>query len=90
KLTDKRPVKFEYVKRGHIVSTKEIHSEDVSEWDWELQNGKLFCRRKSSAKRTIYIVELIDRQSKFTAMIYEGEGAHHAWEDDFRQFSHIK
>uniref|UniRef100_A0A0W0FQT2 Uncharacterized protein n=1 Tax=Moniliophthora roreri TaxID=221103 RepID=A0A0W0FQT2_MONRR len=80
---------FEYVKRGHIVSMKEIHSEDISEWDWKWQNGKLLCQQKSSAQRTIYTVELINQQSKFTAMIYKGKDAQAAWEDDFQQFSRI-
>ncbi|EEB97683.1 hypothetical protein MPER_02950, partial [Moniliophthora perniciosa FA553] len=79
---------FQEVIRGDIVPVKELYSEGLTKWDCFWRNGKLFCRRKS-AQKTIYTVELIDRQSKFTAMIYEGEGAHDAWEDDFRRFSQI-
>uniref|UniRef100_A0A0W0EWT7 Uncharacterized protein n=1 Tax=Moniliophthora roreri TaxID=221103 RepID=A0A0W0EWT7_MONRR len=81
---------FREVIRGDMIPVKELYSEDLSTgWDQKWRNGKPLCRRKS-AQRTIYTVELVDRQSKFTAMIYEGEGAHSAWENDFRQFSRTK
>ncbi|ESK86053.1 hypothetical protein Moror_9389 [Moniliophthora roreri MCA 2997] len=76
---------FEYVKRGHIVSMKEIYSE-LSQWDWKWQNGGLTAQHK--ARKTIYTVELYpDRQSKYTAVLYEGKDAHKAWKKDFKQFS---
>uniref|UniRef100_A0A0W0FFR5 Uncharacterized protein n=1 Tax=Moniliophthora roreri TaxID=221103 RepID=A0A0W0FFR5_MONRR len=78
---------FQYVRRGHMVKVKVLHSEELSKWDWKWQNGELVGRYKSSAQRTIYTVEIIDRQSKFTAMIYEGKDAQDFWEKDFRLFS---
>ncbi|EEB97953.1 hypothetical protein MPER_02629, partial [Moniliophthora perniciosa FA553] len=71
---------FQYVKSGDMFTTKELHSEEFSEWDWEMQNGKLVARDKESTRRIIY-----DRQSKYTAMVYEGEDAQDLWEEDFRQ-----
>ncbi|KAI3602793.1 hypothetical protein WG66_008116 [Moniliophthora roreri] len=76
---------FQYVRRGNMIIVKEIH---FAEWDWKWRPGKVFARHK--IRRTIYTVELVDRQSKFTAMVYEGEDAHSFWEDDFQQFSQIK
>ncbi|ESK88753.1 hypothetical protein Moror_17141, partial [Moniliophthora roreri MCA 2997] len=75
---------FQYVRRGNMIIVKEIH---FAEWDWKWRPGKVFARHK--IRRTIYTVELVDRQSKFTAMVYEGEDAHSFWEDDFQQFSQI-
>ncbi|ESK88769.1 hypothetical protein Moror_17140 [Moniliophthora roreri MCA 2997] len=76
---------FQYVRRGDMITVKEIHSEGFFEWDWK--RGKIFARHK--ARRTIYTVEIVDRQSKFTAMVYEGKDAHSVWEDDFQEFSQI-
>uniref|UniRef100_A0A0W0FXJ4 Uncharacterized protein n=1 Tax=Moniliophthora roreri TaxID=221103 RepID=A0A0W0FXJ4_MONRR len=81
---------FQYVRRGDMIKVKELGSVDLSEWDWEWQNGELVGRYKSSAQKRIYTVEIVDRQSKFTAMIYEGEDAQDLWEKDFRQFSPIR
>ncbi|ESK85398.1 hypothetical protein Moror_5917 [Moniliophthora roreri MCA 2997] len=78
---------FREVIRGDMIKVKELGSMDLSEWDWEWQNGELVRRYKSSAQKTIYTVEIVDRQSKFTAMIYEGEDAQDFWEKDFRLFS---
>ncbi|KAI3619467.1 hypothetical protein WG66_012811 [Moniliophthora roreri] len=81
---------FRYVRCGDMTTIKEIHSEELREWDWELQNGELVGRYKGSARRTIYTVELVNRQSKYTAMVYEGENAQDFWEMDLRQFSRNK
>ncbi|ESK85713.1 hypothetical protein Moror_10992 [Moniliophthora roreri MCA 2997] len=78
---------FREVIRGDMIKVKELGSRELSEWDWEWQNGELVRRYKSSAQKTIYTVEIVDRQSKFTAMIYEGKDAQDFWEKDFRQFS---
>uniref|UniRef100_A0A0W0FKR8 Uncharacterized protein n=1 Tax=Moniliophthora roreri TaxID=221103 RepID=A0A0W0FKR8_MONRR len=80
---------FETVKRGHIIGMKELGSVDLSEWDWYWQNGEVVWRQRKSAQKTISTVQVHpNQQSKFTAIIYEGEDAQKAWEDDFKQFSH--
>ncbi|KAI3619102.1 hypothetical protein WG66_012784 [Moniliophthora roreri] len=81
---------FQYVRRGDMITTKEIHSKELSEWDWELRDGELVGRRKSSTRKTICTVKIVDRQSKYTAMIYEGEDVQKLWEEDFRRFSRNK
>ncbi|KAI3604765.1 hypothetical protein WG66_008136 [Moniliophthora roreri] len=78
---------FREVIRGDMIKVKELGSRELSEWDWEWQNGELVGLHKSSAQKTIYTVKIVDRQSKFTAMIYEGEDAQDLWEKDFGQFS---
>uniref|UniRef100_A0A0W0GBT1 Uncharacterized protein n=1 Tax=Moniliophthora roreri TaxID=221103 RepID=A0A0W0GBT1_MONRR len=78
---------FREVIRGDMIPVKELYSQDLSKWDWKWQSGKIFARHK--ARRTIYTVEIVDRQSKFTAMVYEGKDPHGIWEDDFRLFSQI-
>ncbi|ESK82519.1 hypothetical protein Moror_14386 [Moniliophthora roreri MCA 2997] len=80
---------FDVVKTGHVIGMKDLGSVDLSEWDWHWQNGKIFQQRRKSARKTIATVGIHpDRQSKFTAITYEGEDAQEAWEDDFKQFSH--
>ncbi|ESK86060.1 hypothetical protein Moror_9381 [Moniliophthora roreri MCA 2997] len=81
---------FRYVRCGDMTTTKEVHSEKLREWDWELQNGELVGRYKGSAQRTIYTVSLVNRKSKYTAMVYEGESARDFWKKDFRRFSRNK
>ncbi|KAI3608225.1 hypothetical protein WG66_006503 [Moniliophthora roreri] len=49
---------FQYVRRGHMVKVKELHSGELSKCDWKWQNGELVGRYKSSAQRTIYTVEI--------------------------------
>uniref|UniRef100_A0A0W0FTN8 Uncharacterized protein n=1 Tax=Moniliophthora roreri TaxID=221103 RepID=A0A0W0FTN8_MONRR len=80
---------FQYVRRGDMIATKEIHSKELSEWDWELQNGEFVGRYKSSTRK-ICTIEIIDRQSKYTAMIYEGKDAQDFLEKDFQLFSRNK
>ncbi|ESK83752.1 hypothetical protein Moror_2070 [Moniliophthora roreri MCA 2997] len=80
---------FENVKRGNVIGMKELYSEDLSKWDWHWKNGKWVRRRRKPARKTISTVQVYpDRQSNFTAIKYEGEGAQEAWEKDFKQFSH--
>jgi hypothetical protein len=82
------------VKRGHDVTIKEIHSEELEEWEWE-QRGEGYRvaeRLLRKTKRRICAIELhSDRLSsqthKFTAFIYEDDDARSFWEDDFREFS---
>ncbi|ESK82964.1 hypothetical protein Moror_11805 [Moniliophthora roreri MCA 2997] len=81
---------FREVIRGDMIKVKELDSRELSDWNWEWQNGKLAGRCKSSAQRTIYIIKLVDRQHKFTAMIYKGKGAQDFWEKDFQRFSRTK
>ncbi|ESK83773.1 hypothetical protein Moror_11093 [Moniliophthora roreri MCA 2997] len=80
---------FQYVRRGDMIATKEIHSDELSEWDWELQNGELVGRSKLSTRR-ICTIEIVGRESKYTAMIYEGEDAQDFLEKDFQLFSRNK
>ncbi|ESK82522.1 hypothetical protein Moror_14389 [Moniliophthora roreri MCA 2997] len=80
---------FDVVKTGHVIGMKDLGSVNLSEWDLHQQNGKMVRQRRKSARKTIATVGIHpDRQSKFTAITYEGEGAQEAWEDDFKQFSH--
>uniref|UniRef100_A0A0W0EV26 Uncharacterized protein n=1 Tax=Moniliophthora roreri TaxID=221103 RepID=A0A0W0EV26_MONRR len=80
---------FDIVKTGHVIRLKDLHSKDLSEWDWHWQNGKMVRQRRKSARKTISTVGIHpDRQPKFTAITYEGEDAQEAWENDFKQFSH--
>ncbi|KAK7022952.1 hypothetical protein VNI00_016842 [Paramarasmius palmivorus] len=85
---------FEYVKRGDIVTVKDIHSEELKEWEWESRGDGHWVagRTLRKTKRRICAIELhSDRPSsqtqKFTAFIYEDDDAHSFWEDDFREFS---
>ncbi|ESK83960.1 hypothetical protein Moror_7506, partial [Moniliophthora roreri MCA 2997] len=80
---------FQYVRRGDMIATREIHSDELSEWDWELQNGELVGRYKSSTRK-ICTIDIVDRQSKYTAMIYEGKDAQDFLEKDFQLFSRNK
>ncbi|ESK81324.1 hypothetical protein Moror_12109 [Moniliophthora roreri MCA 2997] len=73
---------FEYIKRGHVISVEDLGTVD---WNWIWQNGEIVGRHK--AQKMICTVKLVDRQSKYTAMIYEGEDARRLWEEDFRRFS---
>ncbi|ESK91672.1 hypothetical protein Moror_10718 [Moniliophthora roreri MCA 2997] len=80
-----------YVKLSQIISVKELGSVDLSKWDWMWTNGKLLRRRRKSAHRTIRTVKIYpDRQSKFTAITYEGEDAHEAWEEDLQRFLRVR
>uniref|UniRef100_A0A0W0EV18 Uncharacterized protein n=1 Tax=Moniliophthora roreri TaxID=221103 RepID=A0A0W0EV18_MONRR len=79
---------FDVVKTGHVIYLKDLHAEDLSEWDWYYQNGELVGKLRKSARKTISTVQVHpDQQSKFTAITYEGEDAQEAWEDDFKRFS---
>ncbi|KAK7023485.1 hypothetical protein VNI00_013111 [Paramarasmius palmivorus] len=85
---------FEYVKRGDIVTVKDIHSKELEVREWEPQgDGFLVAGRLlRKTKRRICAIELhSDRPSsqtqKFTAFIYEDDDARSFWEDDFREFS---
>ncbi|KAK7032360.1 hypothetical protein VNI00_013108 [Paramarasmius palmivorus] len=85
---------FEYVKRGHIVTIKDVHSQELEDRELVSQgNGtRVSGRLLRKTKRRICTVELhSDRLSsqtrKFTAFIYEDDDARSFWEDDFREFS---
>ncbi|ESK81712.1 hypothetical protein Moror_15827 [Moniliophthora roreri MCA 2997] len=79
---------FEYVKRGHVISIQELGFINTADWNWNWQGRHLVGRHK--ARKTIWTVELVDRKSKYTTMIYEGEDAESVWEADFRRFSRNK
>ncbi|ESK89326.1 hypothetical protein Moror_16244 [Moniliophthora roreri MCA 2997] len=76
---------FEYVKRGHIIIVKDLYFEILSDWDWKWHNGDLVAQHK--ARRTISTVKLLERQSKFTAIMYEGSHAHSVWEQEFQRLT---
>ncbi|KAK7032346.1 hypothetical protein VNI00_013094 [Paramarasmius palmivorus] len=85
---------FEYVKRGRIVTIKEIHSRELEEREWEPRGEGHWVagRILRKTKRRICAIELQpDRLSsqthKFTAFIYEDDDAHSFWEDVFQEFS---
>ncbi|KAK7020750.1 hypothetical protein VNI00_017605 [Paramarasmius palmivorus] len=80
---------FEYVKRGHIVTIKDVHSEELRDWERVPQGDGFWVsgRLLRKTKRRICTVELHSDQSKFTAFIYEDNDARSFWEDDFRKFS---
>uniref|UniRef100_A0A0W0F003 Uncharacterized protein n=1 Tax=Moniliophthora roreri TaxID=221103 RepID=A0A0W0F003_MONRR len=82
---NRQPQKFECIKRGHVISIEDL---GIIDWNWIWQNGKIVGRHK--AQKMICTVELVDRQSKYTAMIYEGEDARTLWEEDFRRLSRTK
>ncbi|ESK86046.1 hypothetical protein Moror_9382 [Moniliophthora roreri MCA 2997] len=80
---------FREVIRGDMITLKELGSEDLSNWHWNDRNGKKLGRLKAQAK--VCTVEVYpDRQSKFTAIVYEGEDARKLWREDFRHFSRNK
>ncbi|KAK7056655.1 hypothetical protein VNI00_002372 [Paramarasmius palmivorus] len=82
---------FTAVKHGDIIVVKDLHEEDLADWDrisWG--SGGTEYRIVRECKRTIQTIQVYpDRQSKFTALVYEGdsEDARSYWEEDFRQFS---
>ncbi|KAK7040232.1 hypothetical protein VNI00_010038 [Paramarasmius palmivorus] len=81
---------FEEVKRGHIVTLERLHTEDLSnrELEWELKDGELVHKPARSTKRSICTVQVRpDQQTKYTAVVYDGEDSHVWWKDDFERFS---
>ncbi|KAK7020749.1 hypothetical protein VNI00_017604 [Paramarasmius palmivorus] len=83
---------FEYVKRGDIVTVKDIHYKELEVREWEPQGeGRWVAGRLlRKTKRRIFAIELKSDQKsshKFTAFTYEDDDAHSFWEDDFREFS---
>uniref|UniRef100_A0A0W0GBQ1 Uncharacterized protein n=1 Tax=Moniliophthora roreri TaxID=221103 RepID=A0A0W0GBQ1_MONRR len=82
---------FREVIRGDMITLKELGSEDLSKWLWDhgYRNGKKLGRLKAQAR--VCTVEVCpDRQSKFTAIVYEGEDARKLWREDYRHFSRSK
>ncbi|KAI3616884.1 hypothetical protein WG66_004176 [Moniliophthora roreri] len=76
---------FRYVRRGDMIIVKELCSEEIKDWEWEYRYGKVTGKHK--ARRTTCTVEVYpDRQSKFTALMYEGEDAECVWEKEFEKF----
>ncbi|KAK7026070.1 hypothetical protein VNI00_015716 [Paramarasmius palmivorus] len=82
---------FEEVKRGQIYTLKQLHTEEIRrwwEWEWELEDGELVRKRNRSTQRTICTVQVRpDQQTKYTAVIYEGNDADFFWKRDFERFS---
>ncbi|ESK81025.1 hypothetical protein Moror_16281 [Moniliophthora roreri MCA 2997] len=80
---------FRQVIRGDVKMLKEIHSEEIADWEWEWKYWKVPNKRK--ARRTTCTIEVYpDRQSKFTAVMYEGEDANCVWEKEFEEFSRTR
>ncbi|KAI3603628.1 hypothetical protein WG66_006036 [Moniliophthora roreri] len=80
---------FQYVRRGDMIIVKQLSSEEIRDWDWRWKYGKVTGKHK--ARRTTCIVEVYpDRQSKFTALMYEGEDAEWLWKKEFKKFSCTK
>ncbi|KAK7014737.1 hypothetical protein VNI00_019299 [Paramarasmius palmivorus] len=77
---------FREVILGDVIMIKEIQSENLGKYDWDCTSEGIIARHK--ARRTVYTVQLVGSKVKLTAMSYKGEGAHHFWEKDFREFSH--
>ena len=57
---------------------------DITEMKWGKGNS---LHIRDRCQKSVYSVELVDRQPKFTALVYEGEEAQDVWEEDFRQCS---
>ncbi|ESK87949.1 hypothetical protein Moror_10863 [Moniliophthora roreri MCA 2997] len=77
---------FRQVIHGDMIVLKEIHSKEISDWEWEWKYGKVTGKHK--ARRTTCTVQVYpDRQSKFTVVMYEGEDAECIWEKEFEKFS---
>uniref|UniRef100_A0A0W0FYC1 Uncharacterized protein n=1 Tax=Moniliophthora roreri TaxID=221103 RepID=A0A0W0FYC1_MONRR len=80
---------FRYVRRGDMITLKEIHSEEIADWEWERKYGKVTGKHK--AWRTTCTVEIYpNRQTKFTAVMYEGEDAECVWEKEFEKFTRTR
>ncbi|ESK81577.1 hypothetical protein Moror_11308 [Moniliophthora roreri MCA 2997] len=76
---------FDYVKSGHIITLKTLHTEN----DWHRDCKSQEWRIKS--RKTIHTIELHNnQQSKYTAVMYEGKDARTLWEEDFRWFSRTR
>ena len=81
-----RRFQFEYVKRGDVITLKEICAVDIT--NCERKNGEYdFRDRKTRMK--VYSIELFGQQStgRFTAVEYKGEEADEVWEEHFQKFS---
>ncbi|ESK86877.1 hypothetical protein Moror_3428 [Moniliophthora roreri MCA 2997] len=82
-------VAFRKVIRGDMITVKELSSEEIADWEWRWKYGKVAGKHK--AWRTTCTVEVYpDRQSKFTAVMYEGEDAECIWEKEFEKFSRTR
>ncbi|ESK87834.1 hypothetical protein Moror_15327 [Moniliophthora roreri MCA 2997] len=80
---------FQYVRRGDMIIVKELSSEEITDSEWRWSYGKVTGKHK--ARRMTCTVEVYpDRQSKFTAVMYEGEDAECVWEKEFEKFSRTK
>ncbi|KAI3616933.1 hypothetical protein WG66_004164 [Moniliophthora roreri] len=80
---------FRYVRRGDMITVKELSSEEIKDWEWKRIYGKVTGKHK--ARRTTCIVEVYpDRQSKFTALMYEGKDAEWLWKKEFKKFSRTR
>ncbi|ESK87965.1 hypothetical protein Moror_10879 [Moniliophthora roreri MCA 2997] len=78
---------FREVIHGDMIMLKEIHTKEITNREWGHKYGKVTGKHR--VRRTMYIVKVYpDRQSKFTAIMYEGEDADCIWEKEFEKFSH--
>uniref|UniRef100_A0A0W0EVX6 Uncharacterized protein n=1 Tax=Moniliophthora roreri TaxID=221103 RepID=A0A0W0EVX6_MONRR len=80
---------FREVIHGDMIMLKEIHTKEITNREWGHKYGKVTGKHR--VRRTMYIVKVYpDRQSKFTAIMYEGEDADCIWEKEFEKFSHTR
>ncbi|KAI3618810.1 hypothetical protein WG66_009488, partial [Moniliophthora roreri] len=80
---------FRQVIRGDMITLKELSSEEIAGWEWSWKYRKVTGKRK--ARRTICTIEVYpDRQSKFTAVMYEGKDAKWFWKNEFENFSRTR
>ncbi|ESK87967.1 hypothetical protein Moror_10881 [Moniliophthora roreri MCA 2997] len=80
---------FREVICGDAIMLKEIHSEEITDREWQRKYRRVVEKHK--ARKTICTVEVYpDQQSKFTALMYKGEDAEWFWEKQFEKISHAK
>ncbi|ESK87838.1 hypothetical protein Moror_15331 [Moniliophthora roreri MCA 2997] len=80
---------FRQVIHGDMIMLREIHSEEISDWEWEWEYGKVTGMHETQ-RRTCIVQVYPDRQSKFTAVMYEGEDAEWFWEKEFEKFARTR
>ncbi|KAK7032373.1 hypothetical protein VNI00_013121 [Paramarasmius palmivorus] len=80
---------FRQVLLGDVKALKNIHHEDLSEYEWQLREGRILGRLKALV--TTQTVQLFPYgEAQFIVVKYEGDDAEKAWKNDFRAFSEIR
>ncbi|EEB89457.1 hypothetical protein MPER_12440, partial [Moniliophthora perniciosa FA553] len=80
---------FDYVKRGHVISVKNLGSVELN-WLWDKSKSWKSPKPIKAQKRICTAEIHPDRQSKYTVIMYEGKDAERIWKQDFQQFSRTK